>query len=84
MEFTSSHKYIKNTSANETNLTEHMLNTSRGLWATKSIRKIPTQLGKMKERKKRTQKRDQQCWQESESEESFPHSEKPPHGADIS
>ena len=29
MEFTSPHKYIKNTSTNGTILTEHLLNTSR-------------------------------------------------------
>ena len=41
-EVTSLHKYMKNTSTNGTNLTEHMLNTSRGPWTPKRTRKIPT------------------------------------------
>ena len=60
-EFISPHKYIKNTSTNGTVLTEHLQNISRRLQTPKRTRKIPLQLGRMKERKKekRNQKRDQ-------------------------
>ena len=51
MEHTSPHKYIKNTSTNETVLTEHQLNTSRGPQIAKRTRKIPAQPGRMKEKK---------------------------------
>ena len=40
VEFISSHKRIKNTSKNGTILTEHLLNTSRGLRTPKRTRKI--------------------------------------------
>ena len=51
-EFASPHKYIKNTPTNGTILTEHLLNTSRRPRTSKRTRKIPLQLGWMKERKK--------------------------------
>lgn len=48
-EFTSPHKYIKNKSTNVTIFTDHMLNTSKRPQTPKSTRKIPMQLGRMKE-----------------------------------
>ena len=61
MKFISPHKYIKNTSANGTILTEHLLNISRRLQTPKRTVKIPTQLGRMTEKKKRKEemRRDQ-------------------------
>ena len=52
MEFVSPHKYIKNTSTNGTILKEHLLNISERLQTPKKIGKIPSPLGRMKERKK--------------------------------
>ena len=68
-------------------LIEHLLNISGRLQTPKRTRKIPSQLGRMKERRKkgkRNQKRDQQPWREAESEGRSPHSEKLPHGWEIS
>ena len=80
MEFTSPHKYIKNTSTNETILTEHLLNTSGEPQTPKRTRKIPTQLGRMKERKKRGNgTRPAPLAGGAIGEERFPHSGKPPH-----
>ena len=52
MELVPPHRYIKNTSTNGTVLTEQLLNISGRLWKLKRTRKIPSQLGRMKERKK--------------------------------
>ena len=52
-EFASSHKYIKNIPANGTTVTEHLLKISGKPQAPKRTRKIPTQSGRMKERKKK-------------------------------
>ena len=57
MEFTSSHKYIKNTSTNGTILTENLLNTNRGPWTPKRTRQTPMQLGRIKESKEKKRKR---------------------------
>ena len=86
MEFLSPHSYMKNTSTNGTVLTGHLLNTSKRLWTPKRTRKIPAQLARMKEGKKekRDQKRNQHLWWEAEGEERFLHSEKPPHGGEMS
>ena len=87
MEFITLKKYIKNTSTNETILIEHLLNISGRLQTPKRTRNIPTQLGRMKERRekeKRNKKRDQQPWREAEGEGRSPHSEKLPHGGEIS
>ena len=83
--FVAPHKYIKNTSTNRTVLSEHLLNISGRLQTSKRTRKIPSQPGRTKERKKekRTQKRDQQPWQESEGEGRSPHSGKLPHGGEM-
>ena len=48
-DFTSPHEYIKNKSMNITVLTEHLLNTSKRPQTPKRTRKIPMQLGRMKE-----------------------------------
>ena len=56
MEFSSPHKYVKNTYTDGTLLTEHLLNTSRRPRTPKRARKISTQLGRMKERKKEKRK----------------------------
>ena len=68
------------------NSQEQLLSISGRLWTPKRTRKIPLQPGRMKERKKekRNQKRDQQPWWEAEGEERFLHSEKTPHGGEIS
>lgn len=39
--YVSLHKYINNISTSGTILTEHWLNSSRGYWTPKRIRKIP-------------------------------------------
>ena len=59
-EFASSHKYIKNIPANGTTVTEHLLKISGKPQAPKRTRKIPTQSGRMKERKKKKEKRKQE------------------------
>lgn len=51
-EFASSHKYIKNIPTNGTTVTEHLLKISRKPQAPKGSRKILTQSGRRKERKK--------------------------------
>ena len=56
-ELTSPHKYFKNTSANGTVITEHLLNTSRIPWGPKRTRKIPWQPGRMKETEKKRENR---------------------------
>lgn len=52
-EFASSHKYIKNIPTNGTTVTKHLLKISGKPQAPKGTRKIPTQSGRMRERKKR-------------------------------
>ena len=80
VEFASPHKNTKNTSANGTVLTEHLLNTSRRPWTPKRRRKIPTQPGRMTERKKGKKKmeRDQDLWWGPKGKK-FTNSEKPTH-----
>ena len=52
-EFASSHKYIKNIPTNGTTVTEHLLKINGKPQTPKGTRKIPTQSGRMKERKKK-------------------------------
>ena len=80
MEHTSPHKYIKNTSANKTVLTEHLLNTSRIPWALKRTRKIPWQaVGWKKDKRKEKTEWDLHPWGEGvEGEERVPHLGKTP------
>ena len=52
-----SHKFIKNTSTDGTLLTEHQLNTSRRQSTLEITRKIPTLLGRMKERCEKEEER---------------------------
>jgi len=80
MEFTSLHKYIKNIPKNGTILTKHLLNTSGRLCTSKRIRKIPIPL--KKKIKEETRRIHHTLW-EAESEEKFPHSEKPLHSGEI-
>ena len=85
MKFTSLHKYIKNTSTSGTNLTEYLLNTIGGPWTPKRTRKILTQPGRTKGRKtKRGNEKGPAPLRGAEGEESFLHSEKPPHSGKIS
>ena len=72
VEFTSPHKCIKSTSTNGI-LTKHLLNTSGRSWTPKRTRKVPMQLGRMKERKERKEEmgRDQHPWWGAEGEERF-------------
>ena len=87
MEFTSSHKYIKNTSTDGTILTEHLLNISRGPWTSKRSRKIPMKPGNMKEMKKKRKKGNKigpgPLEGGAEREECFPHSGNPPHSGET-
>ena len=57
MELISLHKLIKNTSANGAILTEPLQKTSRGPGTRKRTRRIPTEPGRSKERRKRRRKR---------------------------
>ena len=57
MGFISFHKCIKNTFTDGTVLTEHQLNTSRRCWALERTRKIPTYLSRMKERRKKEERK---------------------------
>ena len=86
MEFTSLHKYIQNISTSGTNLTEYLLNIIGGSWTPKRTRKIPTQLGRTKERKrkKRRNEKGPAPLRGAEGEARFLHSEKPPHSGKIS
>ena len=70
--------YAKDTSATGTVLTEHLLNTSRKPWTPKRRRKIPTQPGRMKERKKESGKR-RDLWWGTKGKKTFPNSGKPTH-----
>ena len=85
MEFTSLHKYIKNTSTSGTNLTEYLLNTIGGPWTPSRTRKIPTQPGRTKGRKtKRGNEKGPAPLRGAKGEERFLHSEKSPHSGKIS
>ena len=75
-EFASSHKYIKNIPTNGTTVTEHLLKINGKPQTPKGTRKIPTQSGRMKERKKKEKTgRDQHLWKGAEGER-FSYSEK--------
>ena len=81
MEFISPHKCTKNTSTNWIILTKHQLNTSRGPERPQRTRKIPKWLGRMKERRgKEERKQDEtgsQGW--GGLKERFPHLGNSPH-----
>ena len=81
MEFTSSHKYFKNTTTKETDLTKHLLNCNRRPWTPNTTRKISMQFGRMKERKKEMTKDQQALWG---TEVKRAASEKPTHSRGIS
>ena len=55
VEFTSSHRGIKNTSTNRTVLTEHLLNAGRGPWT-------PKRTGKDKREKRKEEEAGQDLW----------------------
>ena len=84
--FVAPDKCVKNTPTNETVLTEHLLNVSGRLWTPKRTGKMPLQPSRMKEqrKKKRNQKKDWQSWWEAEGEWKSPHSNRFPHGGEIS
>ena len=86
MQYTSPHKYIKNTSTNGEILTEHLLNSSGGPWTPKRTRKIPVQPGRMKEGKKRKEEtgRGQHSLWGAEGKERFLQLGKPLHSGEIS
>lgn len=76
MEFVSPYKHIKNTSTSGIVLTEHLLNISGRLWTSKRTRKIPSQPGRVKERKEKS-KKGLANLERAKGEERFLHSEKP-------
>lgn len=86
MKFVAPDKCVKNTSTNGTVLTEHLLNVRGRLWTPKRTGKMPLQLTRMKDqrKKKRNQTKDSQPWWEAEGEGKSPHSDKFPHGGEVS
>ena len=61
MEFIFLHKCIKDTSTNETILTEHWLNICRRSWTPERTGEIPSELGRMKKRREKKKERE---WEE--------------------
>ena len=86
MEFIFLHKCIKDTSTNETILTEHWLNICRRSWTPERTGEIPSELGRMKKRREKKKKRESEkrisdgtCTLEGiEGEENFSHLGKSP------
>lgn len=70
------HKYIRDTSTDQTILTDHLLNTSGRLWRAERVRKIPLQPLGWRKDKREIKKRNQQFWWKAEGEEGFLPSEK--------
>ena len=80
MKLTSPHKYIKNTSANGTIITEHLLTLVEYLGHLKGLEKYPgNQVGWKKNKRKEKTEWYLHPWGEGvEGEERVPHLEKPP------